>query len=181
MDENSDYSRIFEIRDNPIQEREGQNNRCLNRNPSITRISKSVLKVYYCPGTNTPETYLINLDELGIGINEWFNVMISVSKKADDKKHVYISKGNSVINTDDANDNITRNDDVTVEQSEIFEFEIKLSWRNVSFTFPNTSYEFENAKMSTNADLYIYKNANVKVRNFESVGMKFIADNPSFW
>ena len=165
-DENSDYSRIFEIRDNPIQERQVQNNRCFNRNPSIARHSKYVLKFYYCPGTNTPETYLINLEDLGIGINEWFNVVISVSKKLNEKKHVNVSQGNSVI---------------TLEQSEIFEFDIKLSWRNVSFTVPNTPYEFQNAKMTTNADLYIYKRPNVQVRNFESTGMKFIANNPSFW
>ena len=166
MDENSDYSRIFEIRDDPIQERQGQNNRCWNRNPSIARISKYVLKVYYCPGTNTPETYLIIVDELGIGINDWFNVVISVSKKAEDKK------------SDDKNQ-VKNIDDGAEEQSEIYEFEIKLSWQNV--TVFNITYEFQNAKITENADLYMYKRPNVQVRNFESTGMEFIADNPSFW
>ena len=175
-DENSDYSRIFEIRDNPIQERQGQNNRCFNRNPSIARISKYVLKFYYCPGTNTPGTYLINLEDLGIGINEWFNVVISVSKKAEDKKPIIREPIE-----DDGKNNLKQNGDGAVEQSESYKFEIRLIWQNVSFTVPNTPYEFQNAKMTTNADLYIYKRPNVQVRNFESTGMKFIANNPSFW
>ena len=166
MVENSNFSRIFEIRDNPVQERQGQNNICLNRNPSIARISKYVLKVYYCPGTNTPETYLIYLNELGIGINDWFNVAISVSKKAEDKK------------PDDKNQ-VKHNDVGAVEQYENYEFEIKLSWQNL--TVFNNTYEFQNAKMTTNADLYIYKRPNVQVRNFESTGIEFIAENPSFW
>ena len=166
MDEKSDYSRIFEIRDDPIQERQGQNNRCLNRNPSMSRISKYVLKVYYCPGTSTPETYLIDLDELGIGINDWFNVVISVSKKAEDKK------------PDDKNQ-VKHSDDGAEEHSESYEFEIKLSWRNV--TVFNITNEFQNAEMTTNADLYMYKRPNVQVRNFESTGVNFIADNPLFW
>ena len=166
MDEKSDYSRIFEIRDNPIQERQGQNNRCLNRNPSIARISKYVLKVYYCPGTNTPETYLIYLNELGIGINDWFNVAISVSTKAENKKSA------------DKNQ-VKYNDVGAVELYENYEFEIKLSWQNL--TVFNITYEFQNAKMTKNADLYMYKRPNVRVRNFESTGMEFIAENPSFW
>ena len=178
MVENSDFSRIFEIRDNPVQERQGQNNRCWNRNPSIARISKYVLKVYYCPGTSTPETYLIYLEELGIGINDWFNVMISVSKKTE-KKEPVVGKVNSVINTDDENDNIKHNNGGALEQTESYEFEIKLSWQKL--TVFNITYEFQNAKITTNADLYIYKRPNVQVRNFESTGMKFIADNPSFW
>ena len=179
MVENSDYSRIFEIRDNPVQERQGQNNRCLNRNPSIARISKYVLKVYYCPGTNTPETYLIYLNELGIGINDWFNVVISVSKKAEDKKPVHNREGLSLLKTDDENANMKHNDGGAAEQSENYEFEIKLSWQNV--TVFDITYKFQNAKMTKNADLYMYKRPNVQVRNFESTGMEFIAENHSFW
>ena len=169
IDRNSQYSRIFEIRDDPIQERQGQNNRCLNRNPSLSRVSLSVLKVYYCPGTNTPNTYLIDLVEIGIDVNDWFNVLISVSKKA----------GCSVQNHE--SDNIKQKNDGAKEQSKSYEFDIKLSWRNLSFSLPNMPYEFQNAKMSTNADLYIYKRPNVQVGNFQSTGLKFIAENPSFW
>ena len=154
MDDKSDFSRIFEMRDDPFQERKGQNNYCLNRNPSIARISESVLKVYYCPGTSTPNTYLINLEEFGIDLNDWFNVMISVSKNADNG---------------------------AVEKLESYDFEIKLTWQNISFTVASISYEFQHAKITTNSDLYMYKKSNVQVRNFESTGMKFTADRHSFW
>ena len=162
MDEKTDWSRIFEIRDNPIQDRHGSNNKCSNRNPSVVRISDFVLKIFYCPGTNNPKAYLIDLEEIGVDVNDWFNLKISVSRKTENGLE-------------------TKTKDGAAEQSENYEFEIQLAWKNISYVVPGTPVQYKNAKITKNADFYITKKSKVQVRNFESTGMSFITQNSSLW
>ena len=199
-DAKSDWGRVFEIRDNPIQDRGGQN-KCLNRNPSVLRTSNSVLKVSYCPGTNNPKQYSIDLNSIGVDMNDWFNLMISVARKSDDDgsesnyetktedvkdKNQYNNDRNTNVvdknpNVVGKNTNIVYENQNLVEQSPKYEFKIILAWKNMTMTMPNTPVDFENAQITTNADLYISKKSNVQIRNFETTGMSFITENPSFW